>query len=78
MAAVRVLIIDDEENMRHMLQTMLNRAGYETEVASDGVEGLRMIETGGFDFVLCDLKNRIRILCTVDYGPGHGYVVAGV
>lgn len=56
MAAVRVLIIDDEENMRHMLQAMLNRAGYETEAAPDGVEGLRMIETGGFDFVLCDLR----------------------
>ncbi len=23
-------------------------------------------------------KNRLRILCIVDYGPGHGYVVTGV
>jgi len=55
-SSVRVLIIDDEENMRHMLQTMLSKAGYETEAAPDGTRGLEMIETGGFDFVLCDLR----------------------
>jgi two-component system response regulator AtoC len=36
----RILIIDDEENMRHMLQTMLRRYGYDIFTAKDGVEGL--------------------------------------
>ncbi len=56
MPGKRVLIIDDEENMRHMLQVMLNKAGYMTETAADGVEGLDLLDRGHFDFVLCDLK----------------------
>lgn len=56
MAGNRVLIIDDEENMRHMLQVMLNREGYHTQTASDGAEGLKMLEKSEFDFVLCDLR----------------------
>jgi DNA-binding response OmpR family regulator len=31
-----VLIIDDEKNMRHMLQVMLNKEGYFTDEAADG------------------------------------------
>ena len=57
----RLLIIDDEENMRHMLSTMLIKSGYSVEVASDGIEGLKKVEnklknSGGYDFVLCDIK----------------------
>ena len=36
MSGKRVLIIDDETNMRHMLQVMLNKAGYTAETAADG------------------------------------------
>ncbi len=51
-----ILIIDDEENMRHMLAKMLTRAGYITDTAADGEEGLAKIETTAFDFILCDIK----------------------
>ena len=40
----RLLIIDDEENMRHMLTTLLKRSGYLTDTASDGRKGLQMGE----------------------------------
>lgn len=56
MAGKRVLIVDDEKNMRHMLQVMLNKAGYNAETAADGVEGLDLMEKNDFDFILCDLK----------------------
>ncbi|MEE9613121.1 MAG: sigma-54 dependent transcriptional regulator [Desulfatiglandales bacterium] len=56
MPGKRVLIIDDEENMRHMLQTMLNKAGYMTGTAADGAEGLDLMDREDFDFILCDLK----------------------
>ena len=56
MQGKRVLVIDDEKNMRHMLQIMLSKAGYETETAGDGLEGLEKMGRGEFDFVLCDLK----------------------
>ena len=51
-----VLVIDDEENMRHMLQTMLTRFGYSVITANDGAEGLAKITSQTFDFILCDVK----------------------
>jgi two-component system response regulator AtoC len=55
-AGKRVLIVDDEKNMRHMLQVMLNKAGYNAETAADGAEGLDLMEKNDFDFILCDLR----------------------
>ena len=52
----RLLVIDDEENMRHMLQTLLTKSGYEVDTAPDGSEGLRKIMANRYDFILCDLK----------------------
>jgi two-component system response regulator AtoC len=52
----RLLIIDDEANMRHMLSTVLNKAGYHVETAADGAEGLEMIQQSQYDFLLCDIK----------------------
>ncbi len=51
-----VLIIDDEENMRHMLKAMLSKAGYAVESASDGVEGLLKMEGSDYGFILCDIR----------------------
>jgi two-component system response regulator AtoC len=51
-----VLIIDDEENMRHMLSKMLMMDGYEIDTASDGREALSKMEDSDFDFILCDIK----------------------
>jgi len=56
MSGKTVLIIDDEKNMRHMLQVMLNKAGYSAETAADGLEGFEKMAEKDFDFVLCDLK----------------------
>ena len=52
----RLLVIDDEANMRHMLSAVLKKADYIVDAAADGVEGLHMIEQGQYDFVLCDIK----------------------
>ncbi len=52
----RLLIIDDEQNMRHMLSVMLQRAGYEVSSAEDGEQGFKAIVSGDFDLVLCDVK----------------------
>ncbi len=56
MSQQRVLIIDDEENMRHMLKVMLGKAGYIVEGAADGAEALQQMEASNFDFILCDIK----------------------
>lgn len=52
----KLLIIDDEENMRHMLQALLSRSGYEVHVAKDGLEGLAAVQSDTFHFVLCDVR----------------------
>ncbi len=52
----RLLIIDDEENMRHMLINMLKHIDYHIETASDGDEGIKMINRAHYDVILCDLK----------------------
>ena len=52
----QLLIIDDEENMRHMLASVMTRAGYRVSSAADGSQGLAAMEKERFDFVLCDLK----------------------
>lgn len=53
---LRVLVIDDEENMRHMLQVMLGKQGYAVDAAADGAEGLRRARAVRYDFILCDIK----------------------
>jgi len=52
----RVLIIDDEENMRHMLASALGKEGYRTSSAADGREGLALAGEHAFACILCDLK----------------------
>jgi two-component system response regulator AtoC len=51
-----ILIVDDEENMRHMLASMLKRDGYRIETAADGQDALDKLRAATFDFVLCDIK----------------------
>ncbi|WP_419174897.1 sigma-54-dependent transcriptional regulator [Desulfosediminicola sp.] len=52
----KLLIIDDEENMRHMLQSLLSRSGYQIFQAQDGREALEKVQQEHFDFALCDIR----------------------
>lgn len=52
----RLLIIDDEENMRHMLSNLLKKTGYQIDTASDGIEGLQLIDRKQYSVILCDLR----------------------
>ena len=52
----RLLVVDDEANMRHMLATLLQKSGYQVDMASDGTEALQLVDQTFYDFILCDLK----------------------
>ena len=52
----RILVIDDEENMRHMLSLMLTRQGYLVDQAVHGAEGLCSLADNVYDFILCDIR----------------------
>ena len=53
---MKLLIIDDEENMCHMLRAITERHGYLVDTAANGREGLVLAEKETFDFILCDIK----------------------
>jgi len=52
----RVLVVDDEENLRSMLTMIIQKEGYDVETSADGREALEKIKEEGYDFVLCDIK----------------------
>jgi len=52
----RILVIDDEENMRHMLALLLEKEGYQVDSAADGKQGLDLASESFYDLILCDLK----------------------
>ena len=49
-------MVDDEENLRVVLRTLLRRHGYEVETASSGEEALTMVDSFGPDVVLTDVR----------------------
>ena len=52
----RVLVVDDEENIRLVLRTLLRKHEYEVEVAASGDEALAMVDTFGPDVILTDVR----------------------
>ena len=56
MSKGRVLVIDDEDIVRTSCSRTLVPEGYETELSRNGVDGLEILEKGGVDLVLTDLK----------------------
>lgn len=53
---LRILVVDDEENLRHMLSVLLQKHGYHVEEAENGGEALEMAIRTSYDFILCDIK----------------------
>ncbi|MEJ2165350.1 MAG: response regulator [Desulfobacterales bacterium] len=51
----RILIIDDEPQIRSMLRLMLEREGYEVVEAPDGIEGIRIYRQNPVDLIITDL-----------------------
>ena len=53
--AKKVLIIDDEQDMRVYLEALFRKAGYETETASDGEQGVWLAEAHQPDLITLDV-----------------------
>jgi len=52
----KLLVVDDQRNMRTTLAMMLRAAGYEVDEAADGAQGADMGAKGAYDIVLTDLR----------------------
>jgi len=52
----RVLVVDDEQDMRDELVALLEEHNFAVETANDGEEGLKKLLTDEFDVAIVDLK----------------------
>ena len=53
--AANILVIDDEQQLRDLLETVLGESGYCVETAEDGRVALEKVKAARFDLVICDL-----------------------
>ena len=53
--ALRVLVVDDDFTMRRTLRQILERDGYQVEVARNGSEAIRLYREAPFDLVITDI-----------------------
>ncbi|HEX2436659.1 MAG TPA: sigma-54 dependent transcriptional regulator [Methylomirabilota bacterium] len=51
-----ILIADDEDSLRWVLEKGLRQAGYEVTTVRDGAAAVRAVETGTFDLVFLDVR----------------------
>lgn len=52
----KILVVDDEETVRNLLQRLLSEAGYEVVTAANGEEALCRVSQGEVNVVLLDIK----------------------
>lgn len=50
-----ILVVDDEEQVRHVLKLMLERAGHEVDTAADGNEAVARFDPDRHDLVITDI-----------------------
>jgi len=55
-SSVSILIADDEEMMRNLLEKILTREGYQVATAEDGLAALELMKDRPFDLVISDMK----------------------
>ena len=52
----KILIVDDEQDIRAYLSTLFGDQGYETEAAGDGEEARKQMEAGAPDLITLDIS----------------------
>jgi DNA-binding response OmpR family regulator len=52
----RILIIEDDAEMRSLLQEFFKGEGFETDEVSNGLEGLKKLRLESFDLVITDIR----------------------
>ena len=52
----KILLADDDDNLRRVLEFQLDEAGFEIQTAKDGAEALEIFQNDDFDCVITDLR----------------------
>lgn len=53
---LKILVVEDSEDIRHMVERVLTRAGMEVGLAENGMEGVEKAENGPYDVILMDMQ----------------------
>lgn len=56
MSVKKILVIEDDKDIRRVLEVRLEMEGFEVITASDGIEGIAKAKAEGPDLILLDLK----------------------
>jgi two-component system, NtrC family, response regulator AtoC len=56
MTPMRILVVDDEQSLRHTISVILREEGYEVATATDGADALAKLAVAPADLVLCDVR----------------------
>lgn len=76
----RILIVDDEEQVRKMLATCLTRAGHEVVEAAEGEEALQHCANASIDLIILDLlmpgKEGLETLMALRHDPERPRIIA--
>jgi CheY-like chemotaxis protein/anti-sigma regulatory factor (Ser/Thr protein kinase) len=51
----KILVVDDDRTMRHLMRGVLTKSGYAASMAKDGLEALDLLRQRRFDLLLCDV-----------------------
>ena len=51
----RILVVDDEPSMRNFLEIMLNKEGYNVDLAADGQEAINLLDSNVYELVITDI-----------------------
>lgn len=52
---IKILVVEDDEGIRSLLEMSLTKNGYHVETASDGGKAVEMVENATFDLILLDI-----------------------
>jgi CheY-like chemotaxis protein len=56
MNAIKILVVDDEDNIRFLFKEELEEEGYQIDMASNGFEAIEKVKTSKFDLIVMDIK----------------------
>ena len=75
-----ILVVDDERQIRQMLENHLNGHGYGVETAASGVQAIGQMAAGDFDLMITDIEmpggvsgnDLTQTLCLANLNPDLG------
>lgn len=76
----RILVVDDDAQIREMLRRKLDQCGYDVGVASNGVEAIETLEKDRYDLVIADIlmpeKDGLEVIMFLQREQPHVKCVA--